>query len=82
MVNPIHDLIATIGLDRSELARMLGYASENSLRQAEAGRQSLPADKLAWLVAYAKLRAPFLAKLAKAEAEWLKKNPPPNEKKS
>jgi hypothetical protein len=69
----IQHLIAATGRDRRDLARMLGYGSENSLRQVEAGKQALPADKAAWLARYAKVRARHAA----SEAAWLQKNPPP-----
>lgn len=74
----VRDLIAATGRDRRDLARMLGYGSDNSLRQAESGKQALPADKARWLAAYARMRT----RHAKAEAEWLAKNPPPNATKS
>ncbi len=66
----------TAQLDRRELARLLGYSSENSLRQCEAGKASLPADKAAWLDAYAKMHT----RRIKAEIDWLAKNPPPTAK--
>lgn len=74
----LREIIAATGRDRRDLARMLGYGSENSLRQAESGKQALPADKMAWLDRYAKLRA----RHAKSEAAWLEKNPAPAEKGS
>jgi hypothetical protein len=67
----LQELILATGRDRSELARLLGYRSENSLRQMESGKQALPAAKAAWLERYAKHRR----RLAKAETEWLEKNP-------
>lgn len=67
------ELIAATGRPRDELARMLGYASRTSLRQAEKGRQRLPEEKMRWLIAY----TTFLAKLNTRHAEWLEKNPPP-----
>jgi hypothetical protein len=69
----LREIIAATGRGRRELARMLGYGSEASLRQAEAGKQSLPPPKADWLHAYAKLRS----RLAKLEATWFEKNPPP-----
>jgi hypothetical protein len=58
----LRQIIATIGRSRGNLARLLGYASEASLRQAERGRARLPDDKASWLERY---------------AAWLKNNPPP-----
>lgn len=72
------ELIVSTGRDRRWLARMLGYASKTSLTQAEIGTQVLPDAKLRWLYGYAHLRQ----RLAKIEADWLKKNPPPIEKNS
>jgi hypothetical protein len=77
-MSSVRELIQATGRDRRDLARMLGYGSENSLRQAESGKQALPVAKLRWLTRYAKLRE----RHAKAEAEWLEKNPAPNEKSS
>lgn len=74
----LREIIAATGRDRRELARMLGYGSENSLRQAEAGKAALPEDKARWLERYAKVRARHAA----SEADWLEKNPPSNEKTS
>lgn len=74
----LREIIATTGRDRLALARMLGYGSENSLRQCETGKQALPDDKARWLERYSKVRA----RHAKAEEEWLEKNPPPNERSS
>jgi hypothetical protein len=69
----LREVTAATGRDRRELARMLGYASENSLRQAEAGLQTLPGAKARWLEAYSKMRA----RHADVELRWLEKNPPP-----
>ncbi len=74
----LREIIASTGRDRRELARMLGYGSENSLRQAEAGKQAIGEDKARWLERYAKVRS----RHAKSESAWLGKNPPPNEKTS
>jgi hypothetical protein len=52
---------------------MLGYRSDASLRQAEAGKQMLSAEKARWLERYARHRA----RLAAVDAAWLAKNPPP-----
>jgi transcriptional regulator with XRE-family HTH domain len=71
-------VILATGRERRELARLLGYGSENSLRQAEAGKQALPAAKALWLEGYAQLRA----HLMELEAEWLKRNPLPVKKAS
>ena len=67
-------MIAQAG-DRRELARLLGYSSDNSLRQCEAGKASLPAAKAKWLTGYAKFRQ----RQAEALQNWLEKNPPPSE---
>lgn len=74
----LREIIAATGRDRRELARMLGYGSENSLRQAEAGKQAISADKARWLERYAKIRLRHAA----SETAWLGKNPPPNGKTS
>jgi len=71
----LRELIAMTGLERRELARLLGYGSDNSLRQCEAGKASLPADKAKWLAAYAKFRQ----RQAEALQNWLAKNPPPSQ---
>jgi transcriptional regulator with XRE-family HTH domain len=71
----LRELIAMTGLERRELARLLGYGSDNSLRQCERGKATLPADKAKWLEGYAKLRARHAEQIAK----WLQKNPPPSE---
>ena len=71
----LKELIAMTGLERRELARLLGYGSDNSLRQCEAGKAALPADKAKWLEGYAKLRAKHVAALS----AWLERNPPPSE---
>jgi hypothetical protein len=63
----------TAQLDRKALSKLLGYSSENSLRQCEAGKQALSADKAAWLERYARMRA----RQAAAEAAWIAGNPPP-----
>jgi hypothetical protein len=73
----LREIILATGRNRPELARMLGYRSENSLRQAEAGMQTIPADKAQWLERYAELRS----RHADQESAWLKKNPPPDEKR-
>lgn len=69
----LKQLIAMTGQDRRELARLLGYGSDNSLRQCEAGKATLPEDKARWLERYAKVKAGQ----HKALAAWLKLNPPP-----
>jgi group I intron endonuclease len=66
----LRELIVMTGRDRAWLTQALGYASENSLRQAEAGKQTLPPDKAAWLEGYANLRYA----LAMREFDWLTKN--------
>lgn len=64
------------GRSRREIARRLGFASENSLRRCEEGSSALRADRAAWLDGYARL----CARLARTEAEWLRKNPMPRHK--
>jgi hypothetical protein len=66
----LRELIVMTGRDRAWLTQALGYASENSLRQAEAGKQTLAPNKAAWLEGYAKLRYA----LAMHEFDWLTKN--------
>ena len=63
----------TSSLDRRMLSRLLGYSSENSLRQCELGKQNLPPDKARWLERYAVMRT----RQARQEAAWLVANPPP-----
>jgi hypothetical protein len=67
------ELVAQTGLDRRELARLLGYGSENSLRQCETGKARLPADKAAWLETFAR----FMARWHAGKDRWLENNPPP-----
>ena len=69
----LKELMTMSGTDRSTLSRLLGYASENSLRQAEIGDATLPASKAAWLERYAQFRSEQIAALD----AWLQKNPPP-----
>lgn len=69
----LREIIAATGRGRRELARMLGYGSENSLRQAEAGKQAISDDKVRWLERYARMRE----QRAASETSWLAKNPPP-----
>jgi hypothetical protein len=64
------------GRSRREVARLLGFASENSLRRCEEGSSALRADRAAWLESYARLRV----RLARTEADWLEKNPMPRRK--
>ena len=71
----LKELIAMTGQDRREIARLLGYGSDNSLRQCEAGKATLPADKAKWLERYAKVRSGQ----HQALAAWLKLNPPPSQ---
>lgn len=63
------------GDDRRVLARLLGYGSDNSLRQCEAGKAALPTDKASWLEKYAKIRA----RQTETLTNWLLRNPPPGE---
>jgi len=73
----VTDLIEATGRNRKELSQMLGYASVNSLRQAESGKQTLPVEKADWLERYALMRI----LQAEAEVEWLEQNPPPGAKR-
>lgn len=59
--------------ERQVLTQRLGYASENSLRHFEAGRNALPPDVVAWLGGYVELRERQGGELA----AWLADNPPP-----
>lgn len=69
----LRDAIAKTGQHRREIARLLGYRSDNSLRQCEQGQGTLPEDKAKWLVRYARLRARHTREVE----EWLMENPPP-----
>jgi hypothetical protein len=69
----LRELADMTGHGLPTLARKLGYASENSLRQCFAGKQTMPADKTSWLERYAQFRQQW----AKAEEAWTQKNPPP-----
>jgi transcriptional regulator with XRE-family HTH domain len=53
-----------LGWDRAALARRLGYASENSIRQIETGRQSVRPEHAEWL---------------KAASLYLREHPTPRE---
>jgi len=66
-------LLARIGRSKRALAQMLGYGSENTMRQVEAGTQSLPEEQIRWLQAYANMRE----KARETEAKWLLKHPAP-----
>jgi hypothetical protein len=69
----LHEIITSTNIERSWLARMLGYSSEAALRQVEEGRVALAEDKAEWLERYARFRA---QQDADAIA-WLRGNPPP-----
>jgi hypothetical protein len=60
-------------LERRHVAYLLGYSSENSLRQCEDNRQILPAHKAAWLESYARFRMQQQDDLAR----WFTDNPSP-----
>jgi hypothetical protein len=66
-------LMSLTGCSRRQLARRLGYSSETSLRQVEAGLQVLPAAKAEWLRRYARM----CDRLAHVELRWHERNPPP-----
>src|SRR4051794_31171897 len=72
----VRRLIMQTGLKRKVLVRLLGYNSDNSLRQCETGKAVLPADKAVWLRDYAALRSHHAA----IERAWLQANPSPNAK--
>ena len=72
----LRELLAAANVDQREAAALLGYKSHNSLRQAMAGTITLAPDKAAWLERYLRFRA----KQAQADAAWLEKNPPPQDK--
>jgi hypothetical protein len=78
MLNPtpvkIRLWIEQTGMQRKPLARLLGFRSDNSLRQCEDGRATLPADKAAWLADYAAL----CVRLDAEKARWLEQYPPPD----
>lgn len=65
--------IEQTGLPRKLIARMLGFRSENSLRQCETGKAMLPAYKAVWLESF----ATFCGDLAKQQEVWLEQHPPP-----
>lgn len=65
------ELMAITGDDRLRLSRLLGYASENSLRQFEKGLIRMSPERSAWLERYAKVRARANEKVD----EWVRKNP-------
>lgn len=69
----LRKLIKQTGLERKVLVRLLGYSSDNSLRQCEEGKATLPDTRALWLEGYARMRARHAA----AEAAWIEKNPPP-----
>jgi hypothetical protein len=54
--------IVAIG-SRARLSALLGYPSDNSLRQAEQGNTTLPEAALAWAERYAQFRREHYAKL-------------------
>jgi hypothetical protein len=72
----LRELIAMTGDQRPTLAHLLGYNSENSLRQCESGKASLPPEKAEWLERYATMRARQDAVIT----DWLQKNPAPGSK--
>jgi len=68
------DCVNMTGMGRRELAHLLGYKSDGSIRACEAGKAKLPEDKALWLEAFAKMCA---EQDANVDA-WLKANPPPS----
>ena len=69
----LHEIITSTNIERSWLARMLGYNSEASLHHVEEGRVALPEDKAEWLERYAEFRS----QQNTDAVAWLQKNPPP-----
>ena len=59
--------IVAIG-SRARLSALLGYPSDNSLRQAEQGNTTLPDFTLAWAERYAQFRREHYAKLHRRRA--------------
>jgi hypothetical protein len=59
--------IVAIG-SRARLSALLGYPSDNSLRQAEQGNTTLPDATLAWAERYAQFRREHYAKLHRRRA--------------
>lgn len=68
------EVIETARVTVKRAADLLGYRSENSLRQILAGAAVLSDTRAAWLRRYAKLRD----RQAREESEWLAKNPAPD----
>lgn len=66
-------IIKRSGASLRDLAALLGYRSENSLRQVLDGKALLPEPRAEWLREYATMREAH----AKAEREWLRQNPAP-----
>jgi hypothetical protein len=64
--------VAQTGLQRKVLTRLLGFRSDNSLRQCEQGLSALSPEKAAWLAGYAAL----CVRLDTERAQWLAEHPP------
>jgi transcriptional regulator with XRE-family HTH domain len=62
----------TLGWTLRDTARRLGYASDNTVREIEAGKMSLTPDRAAFVEAWMKWDA--------RRAEWMRRNPPPPDK--
>jgi predicted NAD/FAD-dependent oxidoreductase len=60
-------VVVAVG-SRARLSVLLGYPSDNSLRQAEQGKTTLPDAALAWAERYAQFRRDHYAKLHRRRA--------------
>jgi predicted NAD/FAD-dependent oxidoreductase len=60
-------VVVAVG-SRARLSALLGYPSDNSLRQAEQGNTTLPDAVLAWAERYAQFRREHYAKLRRRRA--------------
>jgi hypothetical protein len=60
-------VVVAVG-SRARLTALLGYPSDNSLRQAEQGNTTLPDAALAWAERYAQFRRHHFAKLHRRRA--------------
>lgn len=67
----LRELIAQTGHDRRELATIMGYKSEASLRQCENGKAKMKKDMAEWLERY----AAFMVTMHAEGDQWHKDNP-------